>query len=168
MGPAERLAQEMTREIGAKTREFYEFVLPPIDMYVRDDSLIVAADMPGFEKKDISVTLRGRMLRIQACKEREAWLDIRGGEGGPDDNDNGGEIICAQRPSFVDKKIRIPAAAAFRPRRDRRDDGNDGAPAEGEEKEEDKRQSPTAKYEKGVLTIVIPVRKRKGLEIAVK
>lgn len=163
MGPAERLAQEMTREIGAKTREFYEFVLPPIDMYVRDDSLIVAADMPGFEKKDVSVTLRGRMLRIQACKEREAWLDIRDGEGGP----GGSEIICAQRPSFVDKKIRIPAAAAFRPRRDRGDDGN-GAPTGGEEEKEDKRQSPTAKYEKGVLTIVIPARKRKGLEIAVK
>lgn len=165
MGPAERLAQEMTKEIGAKTREFYEFVLPPIDMYVRDDSLIVAADMPGFEKKDVSVTLRGRMLRIQACKEREAWLDIRGGEGGPDGGESGSEIICAQRPSFVDKKIRLPAAAAFRPRRGGGDD--DGAPAEGEEKE-DKRQSPTAKYEKGVLTIVIPVRKRKGLEIAVK
>ena len=161
MGPAERLAQEMAKEIGAKTREFYEFVLPPIDMYVRDDSLIVAADMPGFEKKDVSVTLRGRMLRIQACKEREAWLDIRGGEDGPD----GSEVICAQRPSFVDKKVRLPAAAAFRPRRGGEDDG---APAEGEEKEEDKRQAPTAKYEKGVLTIVIPVRKRKGLEIAVK
>ncbi|MDE0527048.1 MAG: Hsp20/alpha crystallin family protein [Thaumarchaeota archaeon] len=164
MGPAERLAQDMTKEIGAKTREFYEFVLPPIDMYVRDDSLIVAADMPGFEKKDVSVTLRGRMLRIQACKEREAWLDIRGGEGGHGGGD--GEIICAQRPSFVDKKMRLPAAAAFRPRRGGGDD-DDGAPAEGEEKE-DKRQSPTAKYEKGVLTIVIPVRKRKGLEIAVK
>ncbi|MDE0266240.1 MAG: Hsp20/alpha crystallin family protein [Thaumarchaeota archaeon] len=163
MGPAERLAQDMTKEIGAKTREFYEFVLPPIDMYVRDDSLIVAADMPGFEKKDVSVTLRGRMLRIQACKEREAWLDIRGGEGG---HGGDGEIICAQRPSFVDKKMRLPAAAAFRPRRGGGDD-DDGAPAEGEEKE-DKRQSPTAKYEKGVLTIVIPVRKRKGLEIAVK
>ena len=165
MGPAERLAQEMTREIGAKTREFYEFVLPPIDMYVRDDSLIVAADMPGFEKKDVSVTLRGRMLRIQACKEREAWLDIKEGEGGHNDVD--GEIICAQRPSFVDKKIRLPAAAAFRPRRGGGGD-DDGAPAEGGEKEEDKRQAPTAKYEKGVLTIVIPVRKRKGLEIAVK
>ena len=165
MGPAERLAQEMTKEIGAKTREFYEFVLPPIDMYVRDDSLIVAADMPGFEKKDVSVTLRGRMLRIQACKEREAWLDIRGGDGGPDGGESGSEIICAQRPSFVDKKIRLPAAAAFRPRRGGGDD--DGAPVEGGEKE-DKQQSPTAKYEKGVLTIVIPVRKRKGLEIAVK
>lgn len=163
MGPAERLAQEMTREIGAKTREFYEFVLPPIDMYVRDDSLIVAADMPGFEKKDVSVTLRGRMLRIQACKERDAWLDIKEDEGGH--GGNKGEIICAQRPSFVDKKIRIPAAAAFRPRRGAE---GDGAPAEGEDKEEDKRQAPTAKYEKGILTIVIPVRKRKGLEIPVK
>lgn len=163
MGPAERLAQEMTREIGAKTREFYEFVLPPIDMYTKDDSLIVAADMPGFEKKDVIVTLRGRMLRIQACKEREAWLDIKGG--GPDDGEGGSEIICAQRPSFVDKKIRLPAAAAFRPRRGR---GDYNAPAEDDGEKEDKRQAPTAKYEKGVLTVVIPVRKRKGLEIAVE
>ena len=163
MGPAGRLAQEMTREIGAKTREFYEFVLPPIDMYVRDDSLIVVADMPGFEKKDVSVTLRGRMLRIQACKEREAWLDIK-------DDESDSEIICAQRPSFVDKKIRLPAAAAFRPRRGGGEGGNDdsGAPAEDGGEKEDKRQAPTAKYEKGVLTVVVPVRKRKGLEIAVK
>lgn len=167
MGPAERLAQEMTREIGAKTREFYEFVLPPIDMYVRDDSLIVVADMPGFEKKDVSVTLRGRMLRIQACKEREAWLDIKGGNGdGQDGGESDSEIICAQRPSFVDKKIRLPAAAAFRPRRGGDDSGS--APAEDGGEKEDKRQAPTAKYEKGVLTVVVPVRKRKGLEIAVK
>lgn len=165
MGPAERLAQEMTREIGAKTREFYEFVLPPIDMYVKDDSLIVAADMPGFEKKDVSVTLRGRVLRIQACKEREAWLDIKEDEGGHGSGD-GGEIICAQRPSFIDKRMRLPVSAAFRPRRGT-DDGV-GASSEGEDKEEDKRQAPTAKYEKGILTIVIPVRKRKGLEIDVK
>ena len=45
------LVKEVIKEIGNKSREFYEFVLPPIDMYLIHDNLKVVIDIPGFSKK---------------------------------------------------------------------------------------------------------------------
>lgn len=88
------MAKEMMKEIGNKSREFYEFVLPPVDMYLEDDELTVLIDMPGFEKKDIKISLDGNILSIQACKEIS-------------DNDNH-NLICNQRPNIIDKKMSLP------------------------------------------------------------
>ena len=88
------MAKEMMKEIGNKSREFYEFVLPPVDMYLEDDKLTVLIDMPGFEKKDIKISLDGNILSIQACKEIS-------------DNDNH-NLICNQRPNIIDKKMSLP------------------------------------------------------------
>ena len=33
------LVNEVIKEIGNKSREFYEFVLPPVDMYLNDENL---------------------------------------------------------------------------------------------------------------------------------
>lgn len=185
MGMIESMAKEMAREIGSKTREFYEFVLPPIDIVVRDEEVIVTADMPGFDKNNMGVTLRGRMLHIQACKERGEWLRMTGGDenvviggGGGDDNDDaqqsdGGkaakgqdphgsgnreEVVCAQRPGFIDKKVKLPSIVAYgRPK------GADGS-GSGQRQQ----QQPTAKYENGILSVSIPVKKRGGIDIAIQ
>ena len=94
MGLVKSMAKEMMKEIGNKSREFYEFVLPPIDMYLQNDKLVLLVDMPGFEKKDIKISLDGNILSIQASK----------------DNANNAEhdMICNQRPNIIDKKIRLP------------------------------------------------------------
>ena len=47
------LMKEMIKEIGNKSREFYEFVLPPVNMHLNDENLKVIIDIPGFPKKDI-------------------------------------------------------------------------------------------------------------------
>jgi HSP20 family molecular chaperone IbpA len=94
MGLVKSMAKEMMKEIGNKSREFYEFVLPPVDMYLEDDKLTVLIDMPGFEKKDIKISLDGNILSIQACKEIS-------------DNDNH-NLICNQRPNIIDKKMSLP------------------------------------------------------------
>ena len=62
------LMKEMMKEIGNKSREFYEFVLPPIDMHLTDENLKVVIDIPGFSKKDIKLTLCGDILSIKAKK----------------------------------------------------------------------------------------------------
>jgi len=62
------LVKEVMKEIGNKSREFYEFVLPPIDMHLNEDSLKVVIDIPGFAKKDIELTLCGNILSIKAQK----------------------------------------------------------------------------------------------------
>ncbi len=87
------MADEMMKEIGNKSREFYEFVLPPIDMYLEDNHLVAIIDLPGFEKKDIKITLHRNILSIRAEKHEQ-----------PKENS-----VCKQRPSMIDKKILLPA-----------------------------------------------------------
>jgi len=88
------LVKEVIKEIGNKSREFYEFVLPPIDMYLTEDNLKVVIDIPGFTKKQIELTLCGDILSIKAEK------DIVGKESD--------SLILNQRPNMIDKKIRLP------------------------------------------------------------
>ena len=97
MGLVKSMAKEMIKEIGNKSREFYEFVLPPIDMYLDEEKLSLVVDMPGFDKKDIKLSLEDNILSIQACKEIS--------------EDKKHEIICNQRPNIIDKKIRLPIEA---------------------------------------------------------
>ncbi|MEO9309916.1 MAG: archaeal heat shock protein Hsp14 [Nitrososphaera sp.] len=92
MGILRYMAKEAIKEMGNKSREFYEFVLPPIDMYVDGDYLIVVIDLPGFEKKDIRLTLHRNILSIKAEKQ-----DLQKGD-----------VVCKQRPNIIDKKILLP------------------------------------------------------------
>jgi len=50
------LVKEVIKEIGNKSRECYEFVLPPIDMYLNDENLKIVIDIPGFTKKEIELS----------------------------------------------------------------------------------------------------------------
>jgi len=117
------LIEEMIKEIGNKSREFYEFVLPPIDMHLNDENLKVIIDIPGFVKKDIELSLCGNILSIKAKKilsEKDSKT-----------------IISNQRPNLINKKIRLPIEIK-----------------EGEEKID------SAKYDDGILVLVIPITKK--------
>jgi HSP20 family molecular chaperone IbpA len=116
------LVKEVIKEIGNKSREFYEFVLPPIDMYRNENSLKVVIDIPGFSKEDIKLTLCEDILSIRAQK----IIDENESE----------SLILNQRPNVIDKKVRLPIDIK-----------------QGEEKIE------SAKYENGVLTLIILVTK---------
>ena len=117
------LMKEMIKEIGNKSREFYEFVLPPIDMHLNDENLKVVIDIPGFSKKDIELSLCGDILSIKAKK----IIDEKDSK----------TLISNQRPNMINKKVRLPIEIK-----------------EGEEKIE------SAKYQNGVLVLVIPVTKK--------
>lgn len=92
MGLVNYMAKEVLKEIGNKSREFYEFVLPPVDIQIDNDDLIVTIDLPGFDKKDIKLRIKGNILSINAKRE----------------TDHDGTIIWHQRPHVIDKKIRLP------------------------------------------------------------
>lgn len=130
MGIVKSMAKEMMKEIGNKSREFYEFVLPPVDMHLDDSKLIVIIDIPGFKKEDIRLTITENILAINAEKSK--------------DEKSKSEVICSQRPSIIDKKIRLPIYVK-----------------EGEEK------VTSAKYSNGVLTLTFPVTK-KGKDISIE
>lgn len=86
------MAKEVLKEIGNKSREFYEFVLPPVDIMLDNDNLIVTIDLPGFDKKDIKLRINGNILSINAKRE----------------TDHDGTMVWHQRPHEIDKKIRLP------------------------------------------------------------
>jgi len=88
------LVKEVIKEIGNKSREFYEFVLPPIDMYLNEKNLKIVIDIPGFVKDDIKLTLCGDILSIKAQKT----IDEKESE----------SLISNQRPNVIDKKVRLP------------------------------------------------------------
>ncbi len=129
MGLIKHMAKEVIREIGNKSQEFYEFVLPPVDMRLEDNNLIVTIDIPGFNKEDIKLTIHRNILSINAEKKEKS--DVKD------------KIICKQRPSVIDKKIRLPIRIK-----------------EGEEKVD------SAKYVNGVLIIKISVNNR-GKKISI-
>ncbi len=94
MGLIKHMAKDAIREIGNKSREFYEFVLPPVDMRLEDNNLIVTIDIPGFNKEDIKLSIHRNVLSIYAeKKEKDSVKD---------------EVICKQRPNIIDKRIRLP------------------------------------------------------------
>lgn len=86
------LVREVIKEIGSKSREFYEFVLPPVDMIEVNDNLIIKIDIPGFSKKEIKLSIHGNVLSINAKKDEAIT----------------GTIIWKQRPDIIDKKIKLP------------------------------------------------------------
>ena len=92
MGLVKHVAKEFFKEIDDKSREFFEFVLPPIDLHEENDNLVVTVDIPGFVKNDIKVSMNGNVLSINAEKK---------------DNANGRPIM-KQRPRVIDKKMRLP------------------------------------------------------------
>ena len=92
MGLVKHVAKEFFKEIDDKSREFFEFVLPPIDLHEENNNLVVTVDIPGFVKNDIKVSMNGNVLSINAEKKDAV----------------NGRTIMKQRPRVIDKKMRLP------------------------------------------------------------
>lgn len=92
MGLGYYMVKEVIKEIGNKSREFYEFILPPVDIVLQNDNLLVTIDMPGFDKKEIKLRIHGNILSISAKRETVEE----------------GTVIWRQRPNIIDKKVRLP------------------------------------------------------------
>jgi HSP20 family protein len=88
-------ARELSREIGKRSREFYEFVMPALDMYEDENGLVVKIDLPGFKREEIKITIEEDILSIRAKKIE------------PQD-ESLGTILYKQRPVQIDKRISLP------------------------------------------------------------
>jgi HSP20 family protein len=93
MGLAQYMAKEFMKELGNRSKEFYEFIMPAIDMIEDGNDLMVIIDLPGFAKKDIRLRIVGNLLSINAKREPE---------------ENTGTVYYRQRPSLIEKKIILP------------------------------------------------------------
>jgi len=93
MGIAQYMAKEMMKEIGNRSREFYEFVLPAIDIFEDGNELVVLIDLPGFSKNDIKLRIVNNVLSINAKREVE---------------DPMGTVYFKHRPTQISKKVALP------------------------------------------------------------
>jgi HSP20 family protein len=88
-------ARELSREIGKRSREFYEFVMPAVDMYEDENGLVVKIDLPGFKREETKISIEEDILSIRAKKIE------------PQD-ESLGAILYKQRPVQIDKRISLP------------------------------------------------------------
>jgi HSP20 family protein len=93
MGIGQYMAKEVMRELGNRSKEFYEFIMPAIDIVEDGNDLLIIIDLPGFAKKDIKLRIVGDVLSINAKREPE---------------ENIGTVYYRQRPSVIEKKITLP------------------------------------------------------------
>ena len=93
MGIGRYMAKELAKELDNRSREFYEFVMPAIDMVEDGNELVVVIDMPGFAKKDISLRITNNILSVNAKREQDESL---------------GTVYYRHRPVRLDKKVILP------------------------------------------------------------
>jgi HSP20 family protein len=93
MGIGRYVAREMARELDGRSREFYEFVMPAIDIIEEGNDLVVTIDLPGFAKKDINLRIVGNVLYITAKREQAEPL---------------GTVYYRHRPLKIDKRVLLP------------------------------------------------------------
>jgi HSP20 family protein len=85
--------RQFVKEIGTKSREVYELLTPPIDIFEDGSDLVVVVDLPGFEKKRIKTRLNTDTLVVSATREPEEYDGI---------------AYWEQRPLKLRKIIRLP------------------------------------------------------------
>jgi HSP20 family protein len=51
---------------------------PVVDIYDKDESVVIKADLPGVDKKDIHVDLKGRVLTLSGERAEEKEADGEG------------------------------------------------------------------------------------------
>lgn len=91
------MAKEVMRELGNRSKEFYEFIMPAIDIVEDGNDLLIIIDLPGFAKKDIKLRIVEDILSINAKREPE---------------ENLGTVYYRQRPSVIEKKVTLPISVS--------------------------------------------------------
>jgi HSP20 family protein len=93
MGIVTYMAKEVMKEVNNKSKEFYEFILPPVDIVEEGTDLVVTIDLPGFNKNDINLRINKNILSIKANKP---------------DTDYRGTVYLRHRPTKIDKRVLLP------------------------------------------------------------
>ena len=89
------MSREVGRDLGSKSRQFFELILPPADVYEDGSDLVIVVDMPGFEKDQIKTRLNESAFTVTAKRE-------------PVERD--GVSYYQQRPLRLSKRIALPVS----------------------------------------------------------
>jgi HSP20 family molecular chaperone IbpA len=93
VGIGRYVARELAKELDSRSREFYEFVMPAIDIIEEVNDLVITIDLPGFAKKDINLRIIGNVLYVAAKREQAEVL---------------GTVYYRHRPLRIDKRVLLP------------------------------------------------------------
>jgi HSP20 family molecular chaperone IbpA len=85
---------ELTKELGKRSREFFEFVMPAVDMVEERNDLVVRIDLPGFTKENINLRIIEDILKINAKREEQ--------------EQHIGTQYYKQRPLNISRKVVLP------------------------------------------------------------
>jgi HSP20 family protein len=88
---------ELTEELRKRSRHFFEFVLPAIDMVEEKNDLVVRIDLPGFTKENINLRIVNDILTINAKREEEQG-----------EQRHIGTQYYRQRPLNINRKVVLP------------------------------------------------------------
>jgi len=91
----------LSRELGNFSREFYELIMPAIDVFEDEKDLVVKIDLAGFAKKDINLSIEEDILHVRAKRE-------------PDERTYPGSVYYEHRPREIDKRIILPISTQDR------------------------------------------------------
>jgi HSP20 family protein len=87
------ISREASRDLGSKSRQFFELILPPADVFEDGSDLVIVIDMPGFEKDQIKTRLNESAFTVTAKRD-------------PLERD--GVSYCEQRPLRLSKRVALP------------------------------------------------------------
>ena len=68
------LHQRMSNQIGG-TSDAYGSWAPPVDIFEKGDDLVIRAELPGVDKKEIDISVEDNRLVIQGERNREQEFD---------------------------------------------------------------------------------------------
>ena len=87
------MSHEVGRDLSTKSRQFFELILPPADVFEDGPDLVIAVDMPGFRKEDIRTRLNESAFTVTAKRDAP---------------EKDGISYMAQRPLRLSKRIPLP------------------------------------------------------------
>lgn len=90
--PLKFYTNEVVKTLGDRAKEVLSFMYPAVTITEENGEIIVEADLPGFDKKDIKVRLDKNALVIQGSRKMEPK----------------GTVILNQRPEKVFKRVSLP------------------------------------------------------------
>ena len=90
-----RIAREFVSGMDNYAREFYELIMPPVDITEDERDLIIRIDLPGFAKNEINISIMDDMLSIKAKRELKATTPT----------------YYMHRPANINRKIKLPLSA---------------------------------------------------------
>ena len=93
----QHLSKEFMNEIGVKSKDVYEMILPAVDMFEDGSDLVIILDMAGFEKENIKTRLSEHFLTVSAKRDKA---------------EKDGMTYWEQRPLNIRKKIPLPVKVA--------------------------------------------------------